>query len=63
MTKEELLNYEMPTYAEYISWDWLQNIIAKRLARKINRKIKRYNTRVERIKYLKSKGFFDELMK
>lgn len=54
MKKEELLIYEAPWYSDYISWDWLQNIIAKRLANKINRKWKRYEFRVKRNKFFSS---------
>ena len=49
----DLLVYEAPTYTEFISWNWLQNIVAKILANRINRKMKRYEYRLKREKYLK----------
>ena len=54
MNTDKLLIYEMPAIAEFISNDWLQGIIAKYVANKINRKVKRYNQRVERAEYLKN---------
>lgn len=51
MTKKELLLYDTPSIAEHISWDFLQTIIAKYTAWKINRKVRRYEYRVIREKY------------
>lgn len=45
MNKIEILMYEIPWYAEYVSWGWLQNIISKRVADKVNRKYARYERR------------------
>jgi hypothetical protein len=56
MKKEDLLIYELPTIAESISFSWGQEIIAKYLARKINRKWKRYEHRLKRAKYLQDRG-------
>lgn len=47
MSKKELLIYEMPWYAAFVSWDWLQGVIARRVARKVNRKVARFNKIVE----------------
>lgn len=47
MKKEDLIIYEYPWYAGYVSWNWLQEIIAIRLARKVERKHKRYLYRVK----------------
>ena len=54
MKKEELVIYECPSIAEYISFNWGQNIVGKYLSYKIKRKLKRYNKRIEREKMLKS---------
>ena len=54
---EDLVTYEMPTIAEFIAIGWLQTICARYLAWKVNRKIRRYNKRIEREQYLKSKFF------
>jgi len=53
MKIEELLIYECPSIAEYISFNWVQNIVAKYLSYKINRKLNRYNNRIERSEMLK----------
>lgn len=45
MEEKELLKYEMPTIAEFVSNDFLQNILARYLAWKVNRKMKRYKIR------------------
>lgn len=55
MNSQELLKYEMPGYVEYISWNWLQNIIAKRMAKKVSYKIARYNMRKHREQWLKER--------
>lgn len=47
----ELLIYEMPWYAYYVSNNFLQTILAKHTARKVNRKMKRYE------KYYAMKAF------
>ena len=43
--KRELLLYEVPSITEYISNDFLQEIIAKYIAYKVNKKYKRYEER------------------
>lgn len=48
MTTEELLKYEMSSVVEYVSWDWLQEIIAKYYAKKVTRKLQRYRYRKQR---------------
>ena len=53
MKKEELLKYEMPSIAEYISIAWMQKIVARYCAWKINRKWRRYENRQKREKFLK----------
>jgi len=51
MKKEEILMYEMSnSIAENISWGWGQTIMAKLIARKVNRKWKRYQQMLERAK-------------
>jgi len=55
MKKSELLEYEMPTITEFISNKFLQDIIARYLVSKVNRKWKRLLKRKEREKYLRSK--------
>ena len=55
MKKEELILYESPTIAEFISLDWLQEIIAKYLAWKINRKWARYQYRLARHEFFNQK--------
>lgn len=47
MTKKELMTYEAPTITEYISIDLLQKVLGKYVAWKINRKLKRYQKRLE----------------
>jgi hypothetical protein len=54
--KEFLIVYEMPLWYEFISVRWIQNLLARMIAFKINRKLARYNERVERKKWLKEKG-------
>lgn len=54
MKVRELLEYDTPAIAEYISWRWLQNIMARYVAWKIKRKIKLYNFRQKRKEYLLS---------
>jgi len=54
MDIDKLLKYEMWSIAEWVSWGWLQNIIAKLVAIKINRKLRRYNKRIEREKFVLS---------
>jgi len=51
--KKDLLLYEASSITEYISWEWLQDIVARLLAMKINRKWKRYEFRVKRDRFFK----------
>ena len=53
MKKEELLVYEAPTITEFISWSWGQNLAARYLDWKINRKWERYQFRLNRERYFK----------
>lgn len=57
MTPEELIKYEMTSWAEFCSIDWIQEILARYYASKVNRKWYRYQKRLTREKYLKEKGF------
>jgi len=54
MDINKLLKYEMWSIAEWVSWDWLQNILARLVANKVNRKLRRYNKRTERENYFGS---------
>ncbi len=56
MTPHELLKYELPAITEYISWDWLQSLIARYYAYKVNRKYYRYEKRLYREKWLREQG-------
>jgi len=51
MTKEELILYEMPFFVEFISINWLQDIIARYIGWKVNRKFNRFARRKNLIKY------------
>lgn len=53
MTKEELLEYEMPSIAEYVSIGWLQTILARYTAKTVNRKVARWNRRQERKEFIR----------
>jgi len=48
MDKRELVIYESPLIAEFISIGWIQNIVAYFIARKVSRKMRRYNKRKAR---------------
>lgn len=52
--KQVLLKYELPSIAEYCSISWIQEIIARYTAMKINRKWARYQKRLQREKFLTS---------
>lgn len=54
MNKTELLTYEAPFISEYVSIGWIQTILARYLAWKINRKLARYEKRLERVRFIKS---------
>ena len=53
MDNKELIKYELPSMAEFISIKWLQNIIGWYYGKMINRKLKRYNKRLQRDEFLK----------
>jgi len=53
MTKQELCQYEAPSITEYISNDFLQGVIAKYIAFKVNRKWQRYQKRLQREVFIK----------
>lgn len=53
MKKEDLLIYEAYWFTEYISNSWLQEIIARCLARKVNKKWRRYEERIAREKFIR----------
>lgn len=48
MKKEELVIYEAPTITEFISIDWVQNLMAKYIAWTVTRKYNRYEQRLKR---------------
>ena len=52
MKKEDLLTYEAPSICEHISWNFFQTILGKYIAWKINKKWKRYQTRLMRKVFL-----------
>lgn len=52
MNEEELLKYELPSISEYISIGWMQEIIARLTANRINRKLRRYKKRKEREEFI-----------
>jgi len=54
MKKEDLLWYEAPAITEKISIDWIQNIMARYIAWKINRKWERYQKRLKRALFLEN---------
>ena len=51
--KIDLIIYELPSYSELTSIDWIQEIIAKRCLKKINKKMARYQLRVKRAEFFK----------
>lgn len=51
MTPEELIKYELPNIAEFVSINWLQNIIAWYYGKKVSRKWERYKLRKIRERY------------
>ena len=57
MNKIDLVLYETPAIAKYISIGWIQNILAKYVAKKVNRKVKRYEDTIKTKEYLKAKGY------
>jgi len=60
MKKEELIKYELPSLAEFVSIGWLQTIIAWYYAKKVNRKFARYEKRLKREDWIK-RHFIKEL--
>jgi hypothetical protein len=54
MTPEELIKYELPSFAEFISIGWMQTILGWYYGRKVRRKIRRYNKRLKREEFIKS---------
>lgn len=50
----KLVEYELPPWVEFISNDWLQTIIAKHYAKKVKRKLKRYEFRQKRTAFFRS---------
>lgn len=47
MKIEDLLIYESPTISERLDYKWMQDIMSKYLAWKVNRKWKRYQRRIK----------------
>ena len=54
MKKEDLTVYEVPSIAEYVSNSFLQDIIARYTAWRVNTKWNRYVRRLERQKFIES---------
>lgn len=54
MNTTELIKYELPWYAEYVSNGWLQDIIAKRCSKRIMKKLARYNRRIKLEEFAKN---------
>lgn len=52
MKEEELLMYEAPSITEYISIPWMQNIVARYIVWKVNRKMRRFKERNLRAKFI-----------
>ena len=52
MTPEKLIEYELSSFAEYVSISWMQTIIGWWYAQKVNRKWARYVVRQARKEYL-----------
>ncbi len=48
MNKKELVVYEAPSITEFISWGWLQDLMARYIAWTVNRKWDRYQYRLRR---------------
>jgi hypothetical protein len=54
MKKEDLTVYEVPSIAEHVSNPFLQDIIARYTAWRVNSKWNRYVRRLERQKFIES---------
>jgi hypothetical protein len=54
MKKEDLTVYEVPSIAEYVSISWMQDIIARYTAWRVNTKWNRYVRRLERQKFIEA---------
>ena len=54
MEKLDLGMYEAPSIAENISIGWMQELMARYIAWKVNRKWKRYEVRLARNKFFKA---------
>ena len=54
MKKEDLTIYEVPSIAEHISISWVQDIIARYTAWRVNTKWNRYVRTLERQKFIES---------
>jgi hypothetical protein len=52
LDKKALVEYELPVWAEYVSVDWIQTVIARYIAWKVNRKWSRLLKRRQRGKLL-----------
>ena len=57
----EQIRYEMPTIAEYIWFDWGQNLMAKYVAWVVNRKNKRYKRRLNNDRFFSSPKYLWKL--
>lgn len=56
--RHKILEYEINSslIAPWISWGWMQDLIAKYFAWKVNKKYQRYQARKECREYLKKKN-------
>jgi hypothetical protein len=52
LKKEDLLFYEAPTITEFLSFRFLQDVMARYIAWKINRKWRRYEKRLAREEFI-----------
>lgn len=54
--KRFIILYEMPSFADYVSFSWMQDLVARYIAKTVNRKMRRYEKRIalhEKMKGLK----------
>lgn len=54
--RKDIILYEMPSWAEYVPFSWMQDLVAWYIAKTVNRKMRRYEKRIalhEKMKGLK----------
>jgi len=54
MNKKDLVLYEAPWITEWIWFDWGRSLLAKVVARRINKKWRRYQFRLKRTAFFES---------